>query len=83
MYEVVYVKLIELCTDICKRKCKKKLLWFGDKDKSLSYQPKEDEMLITVHRWFANKSCLGAGFMRDLEIWQQRLQLSLVVVMQK
>lgn len=38
---------------------KKKLLWFGDKDKSLSYEPKDDEMLITVHRWFANKSCPG------------------------
>lgn len=25
----------------------------------LSYEPKDDEMLITVHRWFANKSCPG------------------------
>ena len=45
--------------DICQRNGKKKLLWFGDKKKSLDYQPKEDEMLITVHRWFANKSCPG------------------------
>lgn len=59
MYEVVYAKLIDLCTDICKRNGKKKLLWFGDKDKSLNYEPKDDEMLITVHRWFANKSCPG------------------------
>ena len=59
MYEVVYAKLIDLCTDICKRNGKKKLLWFGDKDKSLHYEPKDDEMLITVHRWFANKSCPG------------------------
>ena len=59
MYEVVYAKLIELCTDICKRNGKKKLLWFADKDKSLSYEPKDDEMIITVHRWFANKSCPG------------------------
>lgn len=59
MYEVVYAKLIELCADICKRNGKKKLLWFADKDKSLSYEPKDDEMLITVHRWFANKSCPG------------------------
>ena len=59
MNEKVYAKLIELCTDICRRNGKKKLLWFGDKDKSLSYQPKDDEMLITVHRWFANKSCPG------------------------
>lgn len=38
---------------------KKKLLWFADKSKSLNYEPKSDEMLITVHRWFANKSCPG------------------------
>lgn len=59
MNEVVYDRLIDLCVDICKRNGKKKLLWFGDKDKSLNYEPKDDEMLITVHRWFANKSCPG------------------------
>lgn len=59
MNEVVYDRLIDLCVDICQRNGKKKLLWFGDKKKSLDYQPKEDEMLITVHRWFSNKSCPG------------------------
>ena len=51
--------LIKLCVDICKRNGKTKLLWFGDKDKSLNYEPASDEMVITVHRWFANKSCPG------------------------
>lgn len=59
MTDAVYTALIDLCTDICKRNGKKKLLWFGDKDKTLSYEPKADEMIITVHRWFANKSCPG------------------------
>lgn len=59
MTDAVYAALIDLCTDICKRNGKKKLLWFGDKDKTLSYEPKADEMIITVHRWFANKSCPG------------------------
>lgn len=59
MNEVVYDRLIDLCVDICQRNGKKKLLWFGDKGKTLNYQPKDDEMLITVHRWFANKSCPG------------------------
>lgn len=59
MNEKVYAKLIELCADICRRNGKKKLLWFTDKNKSLNYTPKSDEMLITVHRWFANKSCPG------------------------
>ena len=59
MNDKVYEKLIELCVDICRRNRKKKLLWFGDKKKSLDYQLKDDEMLITVHRWYANKSCPG------------------------
>ena len=59
MHQVVYDRLVDLCEDICRRNGKKKLLWFGDKNKSLNYQPKADEMLITVHRWFANKSCPG------------------------
>ena len=57
--DVVYQKLIVLCVDICKRNGKKKLLWFGDKDTTLNYSPKADEMVLTVHRWFANKSCPG------------------------
>ena len=57
--DVVYQRLIELCTDICKRNGKTKLLWLGDKTKTLNYSPKQDEMVLTVHRWFANKSCPG------------------------
>ena len=58
-HDVVYKKLITLCVDICKRNGKKKLIWFGDKDKTLNYSPKSDEMVLTVHRWFASKSCPG------------------------
>lgn len=59
MNSKVYNTLIELCVDICKRNGKKKLLWFGDKTKTLNYNPAPDEMVLTVHRWFANKSCPG------------------------
>ena len=59
MNSKVYDALIKLCVDICKRNSKKKLIWLGDKDKTLNYAPKSDEMVITVHRWFANKSCPG------------------------
>ena len=51
--------LITLCVDICKRNGKTKLLWLEDKDKTLAYTPTPDEMVLTVHRWFANKSCPG------------------------
>ena len=59
MNSKVYESLIKLCTDICQRNGKKKLLWFADKAKTLNYAPKADEMVLTVHRWFANKSCPG------------------------
>lgn len=59
MNSKVYETLIKLCVDICKRNGKKKLLWLGDKTKTLNYNPKSDEMVLTVHRWFANKSCPG------------------------
>ena len=59
MNDAIYNMLIRLCVDICKRYGKKKLLWFADKAKTLAYEPKADEMVITVHRWFADKSCPG------------------------
>lgn len=59
MNDSVYATLIKLCTDICKRNGKTKLIWIADKTKALAYAPKSDEMLLTVHRWFANKSCPG------------------------
>ena len=55
----VYDSLVKLCTDICRRNGKKKLLWLGDRNKTLNYAPKSDEKVLTVHRWFANKSCPG------------------------
>lgn len=59
MNSAVYSSLIKLCTDICQRNGKKKLVWLGDKNKTLNYAPAADEMVLTVHRWFANKSCPG------------------------
>lgn len=59
MNSAVYTSLIKLCTDICKRNGKAKLLWLGDKNKTLNYAPAADEMVLTVHRWYSNKSCPG------------------------
>lgn len=50
-----YAALIDLVTDICKRNNIKELKWKGDK--SLIGQVEKQNM--TVHRWFANKSCPG------------------------
>ena len=46
---------ILLCADICKRNGIRKLLWKADK----SLIGKPDQQNMTVHRWFAAKSCPG------------------------
>lgn len=53
--EKAYAALIDLLVDICKRNGIKELKWKADK--SLIGQP--DKQNMTVHRWFANKSCPG------------------------
>lgn len=53
--EKAYNALIELVADICKRNNIKKLLWKADK----SLIGQVDKQNMTVHRWFANKSCPG------------------------
>ena len=50
-----YNALIDLCTDICRRNGIKELKWKGDK----SLIGQVDKQNMTVHRWFANKSCPG------------------------
>ena len=53
--DAVYKTLIELCTDICKRNNIKELKWKADK----SLIGQVDKQNMTVHRWFAKKSCPG------------------------
>lgn len=50
-----YSALIDLLVDICKRNDIKKLLWKADK----TLIGQVDKQNMTVHRWFANKSCPG------------------------
>lgn len=50
-----YKALIELLVDICKRNDIKELKWKGDKN----LIGQIDKQNMTVHRWFAKKSCPG------------------------
>ena len=50
-----YVALINLVADICKRNGIEELKWQADK----SLIGQVDKQNMTVHRWFANKSCPG------------------------
>lgn len=53
--DAAYKSLIDLCVDICKRNGIKELKWKGDK----SLIGQVDKQNMTVHRWFANKTCPG------------------------
>lgn len=59
--EAAYASLIDLLEDICRRNGIKELKWQADK--GLIGQP--DKQNMTVHRWFANKSCPGT-YLYDL-----------------
>ena len=50
-----YKALINLLIDICKRNGIKELRWQADK----SFIGQVEKQNMTVHRWFANKSCPG------------------------
>lgn len=53
--QAAYLSLIELLVDICKRNGIKELKWKADK----SLIGQVDKQNMTVHKWFANKSCPG------------------------
>ena len=56
--------LIKLLVDICKRNNIAELKWKGDK----SLIGQVDKQNMTVHRWFANKSCPG-DYLYNLHPW--------------
>ena len=61
-----YNALLDLCTDICRRNGKNRLIWIPDKNTALNYTPHGGEMILTVHRWFANKACPGDWMMQRM-----------------
>ena len=77
--DVVYQKLITLCVDICKRNGKSKLLWLGDKDKTLNYAPKSDEMVLTCIAGLPTSPVRAVGCMPGWAILPQRSRRSLAV----
>ena len=57
--DAAFNALLDLLEDICRRNGKKRLTWIENKSEALAYTPAADELILTVHRWFANKSCPG------------------------
>ena len=70
---VVYMKLVDLCVDICQRYGKTKLLWLGHDN----YEPKANEMLLTVHRWYASTACPGDWLMERMADLASRVNAKL------
>lgn len=57
--DAAYKALLDLVTDICKRNGKTKVIWNSNKNQALAYTPASNEIILTVHRWFADKACPG------------------------
>lgn len=65
--DACYQSLIKLCVDVCKRNGKNKLVWLNDKNKTLAYKPKSNEMLLTLHRYYKVKACPGDWLVNKLD----------------
>lgn len=55
--------LIKLCVDVCQRNGMPQLLWSNNK----ALVGHVDKQNITVHKWFANKSCPGEYILSQLD----------------
>ena len=42
-------------------------MWIASRDKALAYAVNDDEMLLTVHRWFDRKSYPGSRLFERME----------------
>lgn len=60
--DAAWKSLVALAIDCCKRNGKDTFVYFPDKAKALAYKPKDNEMLMTFHRWYAKKACPGQWF---------------------
>lgn len=78
MNDVVFARLVDLCVDICERNGKSKLLWLRSKTRTLNYVPAPNEMILTVHRWFARTRCPGDWLMGRLDILASQVTNRLV-----
>lgn len=67
MRDEVINMFIDLVVDICKRYNRKKVVYIPQKEEALSYKVKDDEFLITFHKWFANTSCPGLFFLDNAQ----------------
>lgn len=70
----VWDALVKLAVDCCRRNNKDKFVYIVDKSAALSYKPKDNEMLMTFHRWYAKKSCPGDWFVANAQKFAEEVQ---------
>lgn len=75
--DAAYESLIKLVVDIMKRYGRKRLVYIPDKNQALSYKVKDDEMLLTFHRWFAAVACPGNWFVDHANEFVKRVNDSI------
>ena len=73
----VYETLIELTADIIKRNGRKRLKWIPTKNDALNYNVPDDEMIITLHRWFAARECPGQWLIDHMDDYVARVNAKL------
>lgn len=66
MHQSTIDNFIKLAIDICKRYGKNKVLYFEDKYEACTYKPKDNEVVLLKHAYFANKSCWGEAFQKQV-----------------
>lgn len=57
---------IALTVDVMKRYGLTKLTYLGSLEKTRAYKRADDEMIMTLHRWFAAKACPGDYFVSKI-----------------
>lgn len=67
VHEAAMTSLIRLVVDVCRRNGKSRVVWIPDKFRALAYDQLEEEMLLTVHRWFGSTLCPGEFLMQHME----------------
>lgn len=63
----VFSKLIDLTVDICQRNGMHKVVYIPSIREAIAYDPPVGECQITLHRFFASKSCPGDWFVENID----------------
>lgn len=64
--DTTYNTLVKLVIDICKRNNCDTLIYMPKAEEALAHKCKDNEIILTFHRWFANKACPGNYLMSKM-----------------